>query len=273
VVKAGFYLTVRLWLGPFQALLDEALLTLLGLLGAAAILWGALKALQEERIKLIVAYSTVSQLGYLFLIFPLIAAHPLAAWSGAFYHVLAHGTAKAAVFLAAGNVLYGLKAATIRSVADLGLPLRMSLLAFALAGSSVFASMFAYVSPGREYLLWLAIIAWFIFITYDILKKFRGQAFLASHWHIVKLISTLAFFLVLVHSLGMGRDLQSGPLRWLWIFYGVSAAAAAVYTYIIGPLYQRLRHNPAAHERDDKRPDKSSDNRQSDNSIKQNGIY
>ena len=77
----------------------------------------------------------------------------------------------------------------------------------------------------------LAIIAWFILVGYDVAKRFKNRQFFVKHWETVKLISTIGFFLALSHSLGLGSDLQAGPLRSVWIFYGVSAAIAAVYTY------------------------------------------
>jgi formate hydrogenlyase subunit 3/multisubunit Na+/H+ antiporter MnhD subunit len=58
---------------------------ILAALGSAAILFGSVLALRQERLKLLIAYSTVAQIGYLFLMFPLaIGAHPWAAdaWSG-----------------------------------------------------------------------------------------------------------------------------------------------------------------------------------------------
>ena len=79
--------------------------------------------------------------------------------------------------------------------------------------------------------IWLAIIAWFILVGYDVSKKFKNRQFFAKHWDTVKLISTVGFFFVFFHSLGVGSDLQTGPLRAVWIFYGVTAAIAAVYTY------------------------------------------
>lgn len=85
--------------------------------------------------------------------------------------------------------------------------------------------------PGNSYLIWIAILAWVIFIGYDIAKPFKNRDFFVRHWSVVRLASTLAFFLVLVHSLGLGRDLQIGPLRYVWIFYGLTAAAATVLTY------------------------------------------
>ncbi len=46
---------------------------LLAACGAAAILVGNVVALRQERLKLLIAYSTVAQIGYLFLMFPLVA--------------------------------------------------------------------------------------------------------------------------------------------------------------------------------------------------------
>ena len=74
VVKASFYILLRLWLEVFpvaSASMDQSLGQLLGLLGVTAVLWGGVQALRQTRLKLLVAYSTVAQIGYLFLAFPL----------------------------------------------------------------------------------------------------------------------------------------------------------------------------------------------------------
>ena len=106
VVKASFYILLRLWLEIFGPLVShEGVVTLLGLLGVAAILWGSVQALRQTRLKLLIAYSTVAQIGYLFLAFPLAAAGGVSAWSAAAYLALSHALAKAAMFLAAGNLL------------------------------------------------------------------------------------------------------------------------------------------------------------------------
>lgn len=109
VVKAGFYLVLRLWLDLFAPLVNPAIGNLFGLLGAAAVLWGSWRALHAERLKLLAAYSTVAQLGYLFLFFPLLAALPPGpardtVLGGALVLALTHGFAKSALFLAAGVV-------------------------------------------------------------------------------------------------------------------------------------------------------------------------
>ncbi len=68
VVKAGFYLLARLWLDLFGALPGAGVVpALLGALGACAVLWGGVQALRQTRLKAMIAYSTVAQLGYLMI--------------------------------------------------------------------------------------------------------------------------------------------------------------------------------------------------------------
>ena len=74
VVKASFFLIVRLWFDVMPGLPSEAAGQLLGTLGAAAIVFGSVLALRQARLKLLIAYSTVAQIGYLFLLFPLVSA-------------------------------------------------------------------------------------------------------------------------------------------------------------------------------------------------------
>lgn len=101
VVKASFYLILRLWYDLFapSGVATEMAAQLLGVLGAGAIVWGSVQAILAERLKLLVAYSTVSQMGYLFLVFPLDGLTRGLAFQGAVYLALAHGFAKAALFL------------------------------------------------------------------------------------------------------------------------------------------------------------------------------
>jgi formate hydrogenlyase subunit 3/multisubunit Na+/H+ antiporter MnhD subunit len=139
VVKASFYVMLRLWFELFAPLIGPATAHLPGVLAAAAILWGSLQALAARRLKQLIAYSTVAQVGYLFLVFPLgLAGGSLRpAWGAVLFFILAHALAKAAVFLAAGNVL---KAFGHDRIADLGgavQQLPVSMFAFAVAGVSL----------------------------------------------------------------------------------------------------------------------------------------
>jgi multicomponent Na+:H+ antiporter subunit D len=139
VVKAPFYILARLWFVGFVSVRTVAFSQLLGLLGAAALLWGGAQALRQARLKMLVAYSTVAQLGYLFLLFPLAhdAATGFTAWGGAMFFVAAHACAKAAMFLAAGNVMLALGHDDLRRMAGLARALPRSVFALALAGVSL----------------------------------------------------------------------------------------------------------------------------------------
>jgi formate hydrogenlyase subunit 3/multisubunit Na+/H+ antiporter MnhD subunit len=108
-----------------------------------AILVGNVVALRQARLKLLIAYSTVAQIGYLFLMFPLatgLAAAGLdsaTAVNGGMLQAISHATAKAAMFMAAGLVYTTLghdRVADLRGVAS---ALPMTVLAFALAGASL----------------------------------------------------------------------------------------------------------------------------------------
>jgi formate hydrogenlyase subunit 3/multisubunit Na+/H+ antiporter MnhD subunit len=138
VVKSSFYLLVR-WFGEVlpRAILPPAA-ELLGALGAAAIVWGSVQALRQERLKVIVAYSTVAQLGYLFLYFPL-SGDARAALSGAALFALAHALAKSALFLASGSVLHALASDRLDDLRGLGTRLPLTAAALGLASVSILA--------------------------------------------------------------------------------------------------------------------------------------
>lgn len=109
VVKAAFYLVLRLWLDVFGVVVSPAAAGLLGVLGAAAVLWGSWQAWRAERLKLLAAYSTVAQIGYLFLFIPLLLASEAGAsrdvvFGAVVLFALSHGFAKSALFLGAGVI-------------------------------------------------------------------------------------------------------------------------------------------------------------------------
>lgn len=132
VVKASFYLILRLSLDVF-APLAAAAATVLGLLGAAAIVWGSWQALRTDHIKMLVAWSTVAQLGYLFLVFPLLAPDGLALQAGGM-QAIAHGLAKAAMFAAAGVLMLATGRDTLVGLAGVAGRVPLTLFAFGLAG-------------------------------------------------------------------------------------------------------------------------------------------
>ncbi len=94
MVTAGVYLITRMH-GLFLA--APAVLFLVAILGTATLLLAACSALVQHDIKRILAYSTMSQIGYMFL------AMGVGAWSAAIYHFATHAFFKSALFLGAGH--------------------------------------------------------------------------------------------------------------------------------------------------------------------------
>jgi len=139
VVKAGFYLLLRIWFGALTAAPAIEIAQGFGVLGAAAILWGSLNALRAQRFKMLIAYSTVAQLGYLMLVFPLTArgTGAMAAWSGALYFMLAHACAKASVFFSAGAALRAFGGDRLEQLRGTATRLPVATFAFATAAVSL----------------------------------------------------------------------------------------------------------------------------------------
>lgn len=146
VPKASFVILARLWFEALPETAMPALTQMLGALGAGAIVYGSLLAIRQERLKLVIAYSTVAQIGYLFLLFPLAGGTQMVqpsgaqswaagAWSGAMLHGVSHALAKAAMFLAAGLVAARLGHDRIAGLS--GLARAMPMTAFALGLAAV----------------------------------------------------------------------------------------------------------------------------------------
>jgi len=138
VVKGSFYIIVRLWVDVFGIGPGAGVLTL-GVLGGGAILWGSALALRQQSLKRLIAYSTAAQLGYLFVMFPLLAspegtAWNADAWAGGIYHAFTHAVAKAAMFLAAGSMTYAVARDDLKAISGIAHRLPMSFLAFGLGG-------------------------------------------------------------------------------------------------------------------------------------------
>jgi formate hydrogenlyase subunit 3/multisubunit Na+/H+ antiporter MnhD subunit len=140
VVKGSWFIVLRLWLDAVPTIISPAAAQFLGALGAAAIVFGSVVAIQQARLKLMVAYSTVAQLGYLFLLFPLalgteqLVAASGPAVTGGLLQVVSHATAKAAMFMAAGLVYVALGHDRVKDLGGIARALPMSVAAFTLGG-------------------------------------------------------------------------------------------------------------------------------------------
>jgi multicomponent Na+:H+ antiporter subunit D len=135
VGKASFYLLLRLWFDVFEGSVPTLAAQVPGVLGAAAILWGSYMAMKQTRLKTLLAYSSVSQMGYLFLVFSLAAGdRGFEAWSGGIYLVFAHACAKAAMFMAAGAIIYSVGHDEIPRLSGIARDLPLAVASFAVAG-------------------------------------------------------------------------------------------------------------------------------------------
>ncbi len=143
VVKTAFYLMLRLWTGSFASLTTMSAALALGILGGCAAVWGSYQALRQEHLKKMAAHSTVGQIGFLFIMLPLITAAPAGAawlapaWTAGIYQVLAHGFAKAAMFLSLGVFALATGHDRRDSMLNMVSRLPMATFAFALAGISL----------------------------------------------------------------------------------------------------------------------------------------
>ncbi len=153
VIKGSWFLVVRLWFDAMPGVVTLSAAELLGAFGAMAIVVGSIVALRQQRLKLLVAYSTVAQIGYLFLMFPLAfdvggaALTHGAALDAGVLQAISHATAKAGMFMAAGLIYASLGHDRIADLAGVARAMPLTVLAFALAGLALMG-----VLPSGAYL-------------------------------------------------------------------------------------------------------------------------
>ncbi len=159
MVTAGVYMIVR-----SHVLFDRSpfALGVVAVIGAATALFAATVGMVQTDIKRVLAYSTISQLGYMFL------ACGAAAYSAAIFHLVTHAFFKGLLFLAAGSVIHALGGQQdMRAMGGLRktLPITfwtMSAAVFAISGIPPFSGFFskdailyqAFLSPTAGPILW-----------------------------------------------------------------------------------------------------------------------
>lgn len=99
MVTAGIYMIAR---SNILFALSPVTMQVIAIVGICTALLAAFIALTQNDIKKVLAYSTVSQLGYMFL------GLGVSAFTGAFFHVLTHAFFKALLFLGAGSVIHAM---------------------------------------------------------------------------------------------------------------------------------------------------------------------
>jgi NADH-quinone oxidoreductase subunit L len=126
MVTAGVYLIARS--APLFDL-SETARTAVTVVGLVTLLYGAIVGCAYDDIKKVLAYSTVSQIGYMFLA---VGLGP-AGYAVAILHLLTHGFFKAGLFLGAGSVMHGMNdEVDMRKFGGLGSKMRITYITFAL---------------------------------------------------------------------------------------------------------------------------------------------
>jgi NADH:ubiquinone oxidoreductase subunit 5 (subunit L)/multisubunit Na+/H+ antiporter MnhA subunit len=154
---------------------------------------GSVVALRQERLKLLIAYSTLAQIGYLFLMFPLAFNADAGrierggAMAGGLLQAISHATAKAAMFMSAGLIYSALGHDRIAGLRGVGRVLPLSVLAFALGGLALVGVPGSGASLAKDLLLQAASATgqWW----WDVVIQ-AGGVFTSAY-----------LFLVLVHAL------------------------------------------------------------------------
>jgi NADH-quinone oxidoreductase subunit L len=193
MVTAGIYMIARSNILYTMAPVSQTVVAIVGL--STAIL-GATIALKQNDIKKVLAYSTVSQLGYMFL------GLGVGAYTGAVFHVMTHAFFKALLFLGAGSVIHAMSGEQdIRNMGGLKKYMSVTHVTFllgclAIAGMPPFSGFFSKdeilgAAFAKNPILWgigvagAMMTAFYMFRLYAMtfLGKFRGTTEQEHHLH------------------------------------------------------------------------------------------
>jgi NADH-quinone oxidoreductase subunit L len=273
MVTAGIYMITR-----SNILFSHSEITqnMVAIIGISTALLAATIAIKQNDIKKVLAYSTVSQLGYMFL------GLGVGAYSGAVFHVITHAFFKALLFLGAGSVIHAMHhEQDIRKMGGLKSKLPITHITFligciAIAGVPPFSGFFskdeilaAAFEKNKIYwvlgLVGAAMTAFYMFRLYatTFLGKFRGSNEQEAHLHesplamtlpliVLAILSALGGAIGIPHIMG-GHHWLSGQLSSIvstaqeahlavsteWILMGISVAIAAIALLIALSRYSK----------------------------------
>ncbi len=210
MVTAGIYMIAR---SNIMYTLSPVTQTVVAVTGLATAILAATIALKQNDIKKVLAYSTVSQLGYMFL------GLGAGAYTGAVFHVMTHAFFKALLFLGAGSVIHAMGGEQdIRKMGGLKKHLPVTQITFllaciAIAGIPPFSGFFskdeilagAFTKSPVYYTLGAAcalLTAYYMFRLYatTFLGKFRGTPEQEHHLHESPAAITIPLIILAVFS-------------------------------------------------------------------------
>jgi NADH-quinone oxidoreductase subunit L len=228
MVTAGIYMIAR---SNLMYTLAPATMMVVAIVGLATAIFAATIALKQNDIKKVLAYSTVSQLGYMFL------GLGVGAYTGAVFHVMTHAFFKALLFLGAGSVIHAMGGEQdIRRMGGLSKHMRITYITFfigciAIAGIPPFSGFFskdeilagAFAENPLLYTIGLGgalLTAFYMFrlLAMTFMGKFRGTEEQLHHVHespspITVPLIILAFLSIIGGFIGIPEFLMSGGHR------------------------------------------------------------
>jgi NADH-quinone oxidoreductase subunit L len=239
MVTAGVYMVVRTHV-LFEA--SEIALLVVAIVGVITAIYAATSALGQDDLKRVLAYSTISQLGFMFL------AAGVGAYAVAIFHLVTHAFFKAAMFLSAGSVMHATHG-EINLLRLGGLARRMRVTAavfivggLALAGVPLFAGFFskdqiltATYEAGRTGLWVVALVASFftaLYMARAALLTFFGPQRFEGEPHESPPVMTVPMVLLAVGAVLGG-------------LLGLSATTGLVHGFL-SPVVGEAGHEPVA---------------------------
>jgi len=233
MVTAGVYMVARCHV---LYLMAPVSLSLVAIIGAVTALYAASIALVQNDIKRILAYSTISQIGYMFL------GCGVGAFAAGIFHLMTHAFFKALLFLGAGSVMHALSGELdLRKMGGLKKHLPVTFWTFlagvlAISGIPLFSGFFskdeilwkAFSNPQGSFLLWLigfvtaGMTAFYMFRLF--LSVFSGKSRVEErikpHIHesppsmtiplmILAFLSIVGGYVGIPHSLGGGNSFEN----------------------------------------------------------------
>jgi len=216
MVAAGVYLVARLF--PLYSH-SHALLVFITYIGSFTAFIAATMALVQEDIKRVLAYSTVSQLGYM------MAALGAGSVYAGFFHLFTHAYFKALLFLAAGSVIHAMHTNDIWKMGRLAIPMKQTAIVFivgalALIGIPPFAGYFSkdailikvvesgFVIPSIFVIATVFLTAFYMFRV--IFVAFFGSKESEGHPHESPPVMTLPMWILAILSIIVGFAFNKG---------------------------------------------------------------
>jgi NADH-quinone oxidoreductase subunit L len=273
MVTAGIYMITR---SNVLFSHSEHTQNVIAIIGISTALLAATIAIKQNDIKKVLAYSTVSQLGYMFL------GLGVGAYTGAVFHVITHAFFKALLFLGAGSVIHAMHhEQDIQKMGGLKSKLPITHLTFligciAIAGIPPFSGFFSKdeilaaafeKNPIYYYLgiLGAAMTAFYMFRLYatTFLGKFRGTEDQEHHLHESPIAMTIPLILLAIASAiagAIGVPEILGGHHWLgthltsivgtphtsnlshnteWLLMGISVTVALIAVIIAVSIYRK----------------------------------